>query len=165
MWWTETYFEQQVRPLLDLPGIEYVGELSEHKKGDFLRKASALLFPISWPEPFGLVMIEAMACGTPVLAFDCGSVREVIDDGITGRVVQSFEEAVAVLPEVLTLDRRKVRRRFEQRFSARRMANDYLRIYRKLAVKRRSELLRPVSDDTILVNGDDVLTDAGLHAE
>jgi glycosyltransferase involved in cell wall biosynthesis len=159
------YFEQQVRPLLDLPGIEYVGELSEHKKGDFLRKASALLFPISWPEPFGLVMIEAMACGTPVLAFDCGSVREVIDDGITGRVVQSFEEAVAVLPEVLTLDRRKVRRRFEQRFSARRMANDYLRIYRKLAVKRRSELLRPVSDDTILVNGDDVLTDAGLHAE
>lgn len=159
------YFEQQVKPLLDLPGIEYVGELSEQKKGDFLRKASALLFPISWPEPFGLVMIEAMACGTPVLAFDCGSVREVIDDGITGCVVQSFEEAVAALPEVLTLDRRKVRRRFDQRFSARRMANDYLRIYQKLAFKPRSELLRPASDDTILLNGDDVLTDVGLHAE
>lgn len=161
----QCYFEQQVRPLLDLPGIEYVGELSEQKKGDFLRKASALLFPICWPEPFGLVMIEAMACGTPVLAFDSGSVREVIDDGVTGRVVQSFEEAVKLLPEVLTLDRRKVRRRFEQRFSARRMANDYVRIYRKLAVKPRSELLRPVSDDTILLNGDDVLTEAGLHAE
>ena len=96
---------------------------------------------------------------------DCGSVREVIDDGITGRVVQSFEEAVAALPEVLTLDRRKVRRRFDQRFSARRMANDYLRIYQKLAFKPRSELLRPASDDTILLNGDDVLTGVGLHAE
>jgi glycosyltransferase involved in cell wall biosynthesis len=160
-----TYFEQQVKPLLDLPGIEYVGELSEHKKGEFLRKASALLFPINWPEPFGLVMIEAMACGTPVLAFDCGSVREVIDDGVSGRVVSTFEEAVAVLPEVLKLDRRKVRRCFEQRFSARRMANDYVRIYQKLAVKPRSELLRPVSDDTILLNGDDALTEAGMHAE
>jgi len=159
------YFEQEVKPLLDLPGIEYVGELGEHKKGDFLRSASALLFPISWPEPFGLVMIEAMACGTPVLAFDCGSVREVIDGGISGRVVKSFEEAIAALPEVLMLDRRKVRRRFEQRFSARRMANDYVRLYQKLALKSRRELLRPVSDDTILLNGDDVLTDAGLHAE
>ena len=159
------YFEQEVKPLLDLPDIEYVGELTEQKKGDFLRRASALLFPIRWPEPFGLVMIEAMACGTPILAFDYGSVREVIDHGVTGYVVKSFDEAVAALPKVLMLDRRTVRLRFEQHFSARRMAHDYVRIYQKLAVKRRSELLRPASDDTILLNGDDVLTDAGLHAE
>ena len=159
------YFEQEVKPLLDLPDIEYVGELTEQKKGDFLRRASALLFPIRWPEPFGLVMIEAMACGTPILAFDYGSVREVIDQGVTGHVVKSFDEAVAALPKVLMLDRRTVRLRFEQHFSARRMAHDYVRIYQKLAVKRRSELLRPASDDTILLNGDDVLTDAGLHAE
>jgi glycosyltransferase involved in cell wall biosynthesis len=162
----QPYFEKEVRPLLDLPGIEFIGELSEHKKGEFLRKASALLFPIRWPEPFGLVMIEAMACGTPVLAFDCGSVREVIDDGVTGRVVRSFEEAVAALPEVTALDRRKVRRRFEQRFSARRMANDYFRLYQKLLGKSRSERrLRPVASDVIRVKGDDLLADAGLHAE
>jgi glycosyltransferase involved in cell wall biosynthesis len=90
----EAYFREQVYPLLDAPDVEFVGELSEQKKGDFLRNASALLFPICWPEPFGLVMIEAMACGTPVLAFDHGSVREVVDEGITGRVVTDFEEAV-----------------------------------------------------------------------
>ena len=160
------YFDQEVRPLLDLPGIDFIGELGEHQKGEFLRKASALLFPIRWPEPFGLVMIEAMACGTPVLAFDHGSVREVIDDGLTGRVVRSFDEAVAALPEVLSLDRRKVRRRFEQRFSARRMAKDYLRLYEKLLSKSRSERRRgPVAGDVIRVNGDNSLADAGLHAE
>jgi glycosyltransferase involved in cell wall biosynthesis len=160
------YFEEEVKPLLDLPGIEYIGELGEQKKGDFLRKAAALLFPIRWPEPFGLVMIESMACGTPILAFDHGSVREVIDDGITGHVVKSFDEALAALPKVLSLDRRKVRRRFDQRFTVARMANDYVRIYQRLATKSRGErLMKPVSDGTLLVNGDNVLTDAGLHAE
>ena len=127
----EAYFREQVYPLLDAPDVEFIGELSEQKKGDFLRNASALLFPICWPEPFGLVMIEAMACGTPVLAFDHGSVREVVDDGITGRVVTNFEEAVRELPHVMRLDRGKVRRRFEKRFSARRMAQDYVQIYQK----------------------------------
>jgi len=107
-----------------------------------------------------------MACGTPVLAFEHGSVREVIDDGLTGRVVKSLDEAVTALPEVLALDRRKVRRRFEQRFSARRMAKDYLRLYEKLLSKSRSgRRRRPVADDAIRVNGDNLLVDAGLHAE
>ncbi|MGC1712868.1 MAG: glycosyltransferase family 4 protein [Methyloceanibacter sp.] len=160
------YFDQEVKPLLELPGIEFIGELNEGKKGEFLRNASALLFPIRWPEPFGLVMIEAMACGTPVLAFEHGSVREVIDDGLTGRVVKSLDEAVTALPEVIALDRRKVRRRFEQRFSARRMAKDYLRLYEKLLSKSRSgRRRRPVADDAIRVNGDNLLVDAGLHAE
>jgi glycosyltransferase involved in cell wall biosynthesis len=160
------YFEEEVKPLLDLPGIEYIGELGEQKKGDFLRKAAALLFPIRWPEPFGLVMIEAMACGTPILAFDHGSVREVIDEGVTGYVVKSFDEALAALPKVLSLDRRKVRRRFDQRFTVARMANDYVHIYQRLATKSRGRRpIKPVSDGTILLNGDNVLTDARLHAE
>src|SRR6266508_4376468 len=120
----EDYFREKVEPLLDTPGVEFMGEVGEKEKGDFLRDAAALLFPICWPEPFGLVMIEAMACGTPVLAFDFGSVREVIDDGVTGHVVTSLEEAIATLPQVLQLDRRGVRRRFEKRFSARRMAQE-----------------------------------------
>jgi glycosyltransferase involved in cell wall biosynthesis len=162
----EAYFREKVRPLLDAPGVEFVGEVSEMKKGDFLRNASALVFPICWPEPFGLVMIEAMACGTPVLAFDCGSVREVVDDGLTGRVVNTLDEAIAALPKVMLLDRRKVRQRFEQRFSARRMANDYLRIYQMLLRQSRpGRNLRPVAAGATRVNGGDLLTDAGLHAD
>ena len=98
MSWTRPIFASRFTRCLTRPDVEFIGELSEQKKGDFLRNASALLFPICWPEPFGLVMIEAMACGTPVLAFDHGSVREVVDDGITGRVVTNFEEAVRELP-------------------------------------------------------------------
>jgi glycosyltransferase involved in cell wall biosynthesis len=94
--------------------------------------AAARLFPIDWPEPFGLVMIEAMACGTPVLAFRRGSVSEVVEDGITGKVVESEDEAVAKLPEILSYDRRTVRQRFQERFTATRMAKDYVRAYRKL---------------------------------
>ena len=161
----EAYFHEQVRPLLDLPGIDFVGELGEKEKGNFLRNASALLFPICWPEPFGLVMIEAMACGTPVLAFDWGSVREVIDQGVTGRVVTTFEEAVAALPQVLKLDRRKVRRRFERRFSAKRMANDYVRVYQSLLAQPPVEqLLRPVDRNVIRLESSGSLTDAALYA-
>ncbi len=101
-------------------------------------EAAALLFPVDWPEPFGLVMIEAMACGTPVLAFRCGSIPEVIEDGVTGRVVDSEEEAVAALPELLSYDRRAVRRRFEQRFTATRMAKDYVSTYHRLLKMRTS---------------------------
>jgi glycosyltransferase involved in cell wall biosynthesis len=128
----EVYFREQIAPLLSGPGIEYIGEINELEKSEFLGGASALLFPVEWPEPFGLVMIEAMACGTPVLAFRRGSVPEIIDPGITGMIVDSVDEAIRSLPRVLTLDRRKVRRRFEQRFSATRMAKDYLQVYRSL---------------------------------
>ena len=117
------------------PGVEFIGEINEREKAKFLGEAAALLFPIDWPEPFGLVMIEAMACGTPVLAFRCGSVTEVIDDGVTGRVVASEEEAIAALPALLSYDRRAVRQRFEEKFTATRMAKDYVSTYRKLSKK------------------------------
>ena len=162
----EAYFREQVYPLLDDPDVEFIGELSEQKKGDFLRKASALLFPICWPEPFGLVMIEAMACGTPILAFDHGSVREVVDDGVTGRVVTSFDEAVRELPQVMRLDRRQVRRRFEKRFSARRMAMDYVQIYQKQMSRPLSERHRRVgAGEQARLNGDGLLADTGLHVD
>ena len=122
----EAYFQQTILPLLDGPGVEFVGEINERQKSEFLGEASALLFPIEWPEPFGLVMIEAMACGTPVLAFRTGSVPEIIDQNVTGLIVDSVEEAIAATPRVLSLDRSAVRRRFEERFSATRMAQDYV---------------------------------------
>jgi glycosyltransferase involved in cell wall biosynthesis len=126
------YFREVVEPLLDHPGIEFIGEINERSKSDFLGEARALLFPVDWPEPFGLAMIEAMACGTPVLAFRRGSVAEIIDEGVTGAIVDTPEEAVQMLPQVLALDRRKVRRRFEERFTVTRMAKDYLQVYRSL---------------------------------
>jgi glycosyltransferase involved in cell wall biosynthesis len=125
----QAYFESEIRPLLSLPGIDYIGEIDERTKGKFLGDARALLFPIDWPEPFGLVMIEAMACGTPVLAFRHGSVSEVIDEGVTGHVVNSVDEAILKMGSLLALDRGRVRRRFNRRFSAARMARDYLRVY------------------------------------
>ncbi len=122
----EAYFREKIEPLLNQPGVEFIGEIDERAKSEFLGDARALLFPIDWPEPFGLSMIEAMACGTPVLAFRCGSVPEVIDQGVTGLIVDTMDEAIRMLPQVLALDRRAVRRRFEQRFSAARMAKDYV---------------------------------------
>ena len=128
----EQYFRERVAPLLDQPGIEFIGEINEHQKAEFLGQASGLLFPIDWPEPFGLVMIEAMACGTPVLAFNRGSVPEIIEDGKTGIVVQSKDEAIKKLPYLLTLDRRRIRHEFERRFSAKRMAQDHIALYHEL---------------------------------
>ncbi len=126
------YFREVINPLIQgHPEVEFIGEVDERSKTKFLGEARALLFPIDWPEPFGLVMIEAMACGTPVLAFRCGSVPEVIDDGVSGRIVGSMHEAVAALPEVLSLDRRGVRRTFERRFTAGRMARDYVDLYQR----------------------------------
>ena len=127
------YFERQIEPLLADPLVEFVGEIGDADKSEFLGNARALLFPIDWPEPFGLVVIESMACGTPVIAFARGSVPEVVEDGVTGFVVHNIEEAVRAVSRVPELDRREVRRRFEQRFSAERMASDYLEIYRQLA--------------------------------
>jgi glycosyltransferase involved in cell wall biosynthesis len=128
----EAYFREKIEPLLDQPGIEFVGEIDERAKTDFLGDASALLFPIDWPEPFGLSMIEAMACGTPVLAFRQGSVPEIVDPGLTGVIVDDLDEAIRKIPELLSLDRRRVRQRFEERFSATRMARDYLSLYHAL---------------------------------
>jgi len=128
----EAYFREAIAPLLDQPGVEYIGEIDERSKSEFLGQARALLFPIDWPEPFGLSMIEAMACGTPVLAFRCGSVPEIIDPGVTGLIVDTVEEAVRRLPQVLALDRHAVRRRFEERFTATRMAKNYLQVYHAL---------------------------------
>ena len=124
------YYETVIKPLLSQPGVEFVGEIGEAEKTKFLGEALALLFPIDWPEPFGLVMIEAMACGTPVLALRRGAVPEIIDDGESGRIVDTVEQAIAAVPEVLALDRRTIRRRFEERFTAARMARDYVDVYR-----------------------------------
>ena len=132
----EDYFRNDILPLIDGPGVEFIGEINEREKTQFLGEAAALLFPVDWPEPFGLVMIEAMACGTPVLAFRCGSIPEVIEDGVTGKVVKYEEEAIAALPEILSYDRRTVRQRFEERFTATRMAKDYLSTYRQLRATR-----------------------------
>ena len=130
------YFEQEIEPLLDDPLIYFRGEVSEEDKPAFLGNARALLFPIDWPEPFGLAMIEAMSCGTPVIAWPNGSVPELVDEGVTGIVVRSVDEAVAAIPLVDEMDREQVRLRFEERFSAVRMARDYLALYRKLARQR-----------------------------
>src|SRR3984957_20155358 len=134
----EDYFRNDILPLIDGPGVEFIGEINEREKTKFLGEAAALLFPVDWPEPFGLVMIEAMACGTPVLAFRSGSVPEVIEDGVTGKVVDSEEEAIGALPAILAYDRRAVRQRFEDRFTATRMARDYVSTYRQLLMTRTS---------------------------
>ena len=129
------YIEEGVRPVLAMsPHVEFIGEINDARKPEFLGKAKALLFPISWPEPFGLVMIEAMACGTPVVAFNSGSVPEVMEDGLTGFVVNDIDEAVAAVSRLDWLYRPTIRSRFEERFSARAMARDYLRVYQQLTV-------------------------------
>ena len=132
----QAYFERKVKPLLDGKNVEFIGEIGEWQKAEFLGNAIALLFPISWPEPFGLVMVEAMACGTPVIAFRCGSVPEVIEDGANGFVVDSYDEALSAIDRVRLVDRHGVRRCFEHRFTARRMAEDYIRIYQAVIAAR-----------------------------
>jgi glycosyltransferase involved in cell wall biosynthesis len=128
------YWKEVIEPLVATrPNVEFIGEINEHQKAAFLGNARALLFPIDWPEPFGLVMIEAMACGTPVIAFNCGSVPEIIDNGVSGFIVGSIDEAVAAVRRVGDLDRSLVRATFERRFTAERMACDYLDVYRRLA--------------------------------
>ncbi len=126
------YFRNEIKPLLDHPLIEFVGEISDAEKSAFLGNASALLFPIDWPEPFGLVMIEAIACGTPVIAWRRGSVAEIIEEGKTGFIVETEDEAMRALLKLHEIDRRTVRRVFEQRFTAHVMARNYLRLYWRL---------------------------------
>jgi len=127
------YFKEKLEPKIDGRHVQLTGEVNDKTKGRFLAGAAALLFPIDWPEPFGLVMIEAMACGTPVIAFRSGSVPEVIDHGVTGFIVENEEEAAEAIGRLAELDRRTVRARFEERFSAGRMAREYVRIYEELA--------------------------------
>lgn len=128
------YFERQVAPVLaKSPHVEFIGEIDDRRKSEFLGGARALLFPISWPEPFGLVMIESMACGTPVIAFDSGSVPEILEDGLTGFVVHDVDGAALAVRRLNRLFRPTIRSRFEERFSAAAMARDYLKIYERLA--------------------------------
>jgi len=136
------YFANEIRPLLDDPLIEFIGEINDADKGAFLGNAIALLFPIDWPEPFGLVMIEAMACGTPVVAWPCGAVPEVIEDGVTGRIVDTEDAAVAAVAEVARFDRRRIRQVFERRFSAEVMANNYVSLYQQLLHSGNAERVR-----------------------
>ncbi len=135
----EAYFHSEIKPMLGSQA-ELVGEIGDSQKSEFLSGAKALLMPIDWPEPFGLVMIEAMACGTPVIAYNHGSVPEIIEDGVTGFIVSNEAEAVAALRRIGTLDRRLIRQRFEQRFTARRMARDYVDIYESLMVPQEATL-------------------------
>jgi glycosyltransferase involved in cell wall biosynthesis len=135
-----TYFKTEVEPLLDHPLVEFVGEIGEAQKSEFLGKARALLFPIDWPEPFGLVMIEAMSAGTPVIAWRNGSVPEVIADGVSGCIVDSIDVAVAAAREAALMDRRKVRAEFEQRFTAGRMAADYIEAYGLLSARETAKV-------------------------
>ena len=134
----DDYFEREIRPLLDHPLIEWVGEIGERQKPEFLGKALALLFPIDWPEPFGLVTIEAMACGTPTIAYRRGSVPEVIEHGVSGFIVDDEDGAVEAVRKVPMLDRSGVRECFDRRYTVERMADDYLRVYQGLARARSS---------------------------
>jgi glycosyltransferase involved in cell wall biosynthesis len=121
-----------IKPLLTKPHVEFIGEITDAQKSEFLSRAIALIVPIDWPEPFGLVMIEAMACGAPVIAFNRGAVPELIEDGITGFVVEDETSAIGAVRHLSRLSRTMIRERFEERFTARRMARDYLAVYRDL---------------------------------
>jgi len=140
----QAYWDEIIRPMVKThSNVEFIGEIGERDKAAFLGEAAALLFPIDWPEPFGLAMIEAMACGTPVIAFRRGSVSEVVEDGTSGFIVDTIEEAVRAVRRIFSLDRTGVRGAFERRFTAERMARDYLQIYRELTLAcTRSERLR-----------------------
>jgi glycosyltransferase involved in cell wall biosynthesis len=133
----QEYFKTKIEPLLPQGDVEFIGEIREDQKQEFLGNAAGLLFPIAWREPFGLVMIEAMACGTPVVAFKNGSVPEVLEDGLTGYIVRDEEEAIEAVARLGLLDRGRIRAEFERRFTAHRMAQNYLKLYARLARARR----------------------------
>jgi glycosyltransferase involved in cell wall biosynthesis len=131
-----TYFEAEIEPLMSHPLVEYVGEITDDEKDDFLGDAYAMLAPYDWPEPFGLVLIEALACGTPVLAYRRGSIPEIIDDGVTGFVCDDFNDMVAAVDRIGTIQRTNCRQAFDARFSVERMAHDYVNVYRQLMGER-----------------------------
>ena len=140
------YFDEKIRPMMNGPYVDYVGEISDAQKQEFLSGAIALLVPIDWPEPFGLVMIEAMACGTPVIAFNRGSVPEIVEDNVTGFIVEDEAGAVGAVDRLADLSRTRIRQRFEERFTARRMATEYLEVYRELMGQSKPNL-RVVSEN------------------
>jgi glycosyltransferase involved in cell wall biosynthesis len=158
----QEFYESVIKPLLNHPLVEFIGEIGPSEKSDFLGNAYALLFPVDWPEPFGLVMIEAMACGTPIVAYPRGSVNEVMQNGVTGFVVPDVNGAVQALAQIPRLDRRQIRSCFEQRFSSSRMAQDYLAIYKRLLGEeaRTVTLTEGVSvgrgNDTTVLHSDEV---------
>jgi glycosyltransferase involved in cell wall biosynthesis len=127
------YYESTIKPLMRDPNVEFIGEIGEHEKSEFLGNAYAYLFPIDWPEPFGLTMIEAMACGTPTIAFNCGSVKEVMQEGLTGFIVEDMDQAVAAVAKISTIERTACRNIFEKRYTAARMAEEYVEIYQSMA--------------------------------
>ena len=144
----QDYYEKHIQKLLDHPLVEFVGEIGEPEKNEFLGKAMALLFPINWSEPFGLVMIESLACGTPVIAYRNGSVPEILAGDRSGFVVQTKDEAVAAVKNILSIDRRECRRYFEERFTSARMAEDYIRIYQDvIKLKNEDFNLKPVQHE------------------
>jgi glycosyltransferase involved in cell wall biosynthesis len=140
------YFEAKIRPLLNDPRIEFIGEIGEAEKNEFLGNALALLFPIDWPEPFGLVMIEAMACGTPTIAYRKGSVPEVLEDKETGFIVDNLQDAAKAVDRIPLLSRRTCREVFERRFSAERMVRDYLAMYKKVLSEQMASAARRIED-------------------
>jgi len=161
------YFESKIEPLLSQVDVEFIGEIGEHQKGEFLGNAAALLFPIAWREPFGLVMIESMACGTPIIAFNNGSVPEVLENGVTGFIVNSEDEAAKALIDIPRLDRDRVRAEFDRRFTARHMAQNYLKLYARLAKIRKAappygSTLQPRS--SLAVQATATVAGSGLHA-
>jgi glycosyltransferase involved in cell wall biosynthesis len=161
------YFEAVIAPLLREPLVEYVGEIGEGEKNEFLGQAYALLFPIDWPEPFGLVMVEAMACGTPVIAYRRGSVPEIIEEGLTGFIVDDLEGAVRAAERIPTLERVRCRQRFEERFSAARMAQGYLASYQRLmegALATQADVIPDVSEVVRLATQAGRATGAGAVA-
>jgi glycosyltransferase involved in cell wall biosynthesis len=166
----EAYFAEVVQPMLNAPGIEFVGEIGQTEMGAFLGGAAALLCPIDWPEPFGLVLIEAMACGTPVIAFDHGSVPEVVEDGVAGFVVHDEAEAAAAVSRLPSIDRRRVREAFEQRFTSARMAADYVQLYgrlvrARLAAQAPEVIIGPTATKPIRTDGHDgLIRTAGTSA-
>jgi glycosyltransferase involved in cell wall biosynthesis len=147
----QEYFKSTIEPLLGQGDVEFIGEIAEHQKSEFLGNAAALVFPINWREPFGLVMIEAMACGTPVIAFNNGSVPEVLQNGLTGYIVNNEAEAVEALKQIHKLDRSRIRAEFDRRFTAHTMAQNYLKLYARLAKpKPRSALVRRIDTASTL---------------
>jgi glycosyltransferase involved in cell wall biosynthesis len=137
----EQYFKTTIEPLLSHGNVEFIGEIREDQKQEFLGNAAALLFPIAWREPFGLVMIEAMACGTPVIAFENGSVPEVLEEGVTGFIVRNEEQAAEAVKQIAALSRERIRAEFDRRFTAHRMAQNYLKLYARLAKAKRESML------------------------
>jgi glycosyltransferase involved in cell wall biosynthesis len=146
----EQYFKTTIEPLLSQGNVEFIGEIREDQKQQFLGDAAALLFPIAWREPFGLVMIEAMACGSPVIGFENGSVREVLEDGVTGFIVHTEEQAVDAVKQIGTLSRERIRAEFERRFTAHRMAQNYLNLYARLAKAKRESAASEVNGNEFL---------------